>query len=422
MGVKCAACTGDPVEPVPARPPRRSSIDDGDDSRRAPATWRRAAFPVAVAVAVIAAVAVAVVGVRWATNSPSGPAAVPSRPDSTDVRVSFTGAGGLELAGTLTLPAKSFQPAPAVLIIPDSGTVDRDGITRPGNVADRLYADLAQSFSARGWATLRYDPRGQGQSTAPPGMALQLSDLVGDAGAGLGFLAARPEVNAQRLTILGDGWGGLVAMQVAGEDSRASRVVLVSTPGRPVVDTVADHVEATAASPAEGQRQAQQLRSAVAALESGGHLPATGDLDPALRPILQPSQEDYLRAIFSTDPVSLARQVRVATLIVRGSQDPAITAADSDALASAIGNPATTLIASGAGHTLAIETPTRTTATTSAPAANSGIQSVLGTPQQAVTRDTFTVGAIGNWMAPQAPPPAPPPGGYTPPPGGGTGR
>jgi pimeloyl-ACP methyl ester carboxylesterase len=300
--------------------------------------------------------------------------------------------------------------------------VDRDGITRPGNVVDRLYADLAQSFSARGWATLRYDPRGHGQSTAPSGTAIQLSDIVGDAQAGLGFLAGRQEINPQRLTILGDGWGGLVAMQVAGQDSRAGRVVLVSTPGRSVVDTVADQLQAAAASPADGQRQVQQLRTAVATLEAGGHLPATGDLDPALRPILQQSQEGYLRSIFSIDPVALAQQVRVATLIVRGSQDPAITTADTNALSTAIGTPATVLIASGAGHTLDIETPSKTTATTSAPAANSAIQNVLGAPQQAVTRDTFTVAAIGNWMAPPAPPPAPPPGPYTPPPGGGTGR
>ena len=169
VGVKCAACTGDRIEPAPTRPPRRAANAPDDHSRRPSGAWRRAVFPVVVAVLVIAAVAVAVVGIRWATNSPSAPATAPARPDSSDVRVSFTGAGGLQLAGTLTLPAKPFQPAPAVLIVPDAGAVDRDGIIRPGNVVDRLYADLAQSFSARGWATLRYDPRGQGQSTVPSG-------------------------------------------------------------------------------------------------------------------------------------------------------------------------------------------------------------------------------------------------------------
>jgi pimeloyl-ACP methyl ester carboxylesterase len=143
--------------------------------------------------------------------------------------------------------------------------------------------------------------------------------------------------------------------------------------------------------------------------QPGLRLPEEGGTVP------QADQETYLRAVFSLDPATLAEQVRVPTLIVRGSRDPAITTADSNALAAAIGTPATVLIASGVGHTRAIGQRRRSARRRQPPLASSPVQSVLGAPQLAVTHDTFILSATGNWMAP----PAPQPGGLTPPPGGG---
>jgi uncharacterized protein len=415
VGVKCAACTGGRVEAAPARPRRRAEHAESDEASVSRPAWRRRALLAGVAVVVLAAVAVTVFALTRPKHTVGANAPTAARVGSTDVRVQFAGAGGIQLFGILSLPPKSFQPAPAVLIIPDFGSVDRDGITRPGNFPDRLYADMAQSLTARGYASLRYDPRGQGQSVLPSGSAVQLSDLVSDGTAGLNLLTGRQEVNGQKLTIIGHGWGGLVALQLAAQDQRATNVVLVSTPGRPVVDTIADQLQASAATPADGQRQVQQLRSAVTTLLAGGHLPGPSELDPALQPILQQSQEPYLRSLFALVPADLAKQVHVPTLIVRGTQDPAITAADASTLAAAIGTPATVLIASGAGHTLAIASPTAAGPATTAPASNSAPVNVP------IVRDTFTVNGITNWMSPGKPPP-PPSGAVGVQQNGGTGR
>ncbi len=419
VGVKCAACTGGHIEAAPVGKRRRAEHGDHDEATVSRSAWRRRPLVAGVLVILVGVVALAVFALTRpkSTVNARGPSA--ARVGSTDVRVQFAGAGGIQLFGVLSLPPKSFQPAPAVLIIPDFGSVDRDGITRPGNFPDRLYADMAQALTARGYASLRYDPRGQGQSALPSGSAIQLSDLVSDGTAGLNLLTGHQEINGQKLTIIGHGWGGLVALQLAAQDQRATNVVLVSTPGRPVVDTIADQLQAGAATPADGQRQVQQLRSSVTALLAGGHLPGPAELDPALRPILQQSQEAYLRSLFGLVPADLAKQVHVPTLIVRGTQDPAITAVDASTLASAIGTPATVLIASGAGHTLAIETPTAAGTATTAPAATPGAQNVL--PGVPIVRDIFTVNGIANWMSPGKPLPLPT-GGVGVQQNGGTGR
>ena len=403
VGLKCPSCTGSRAVSDAGRRSLRGDRGRGGENRQSRGVPPRRVVVGGVAVAVIALLAVII----YAMNRPSsgfvGNDPVAARVGSTDVRVVFPGPGGVQLVGILSLPPKAFQPSPAVLIVPDYGSVDRDGITRQGNVPDRLYADFAQSLNARGYASLRYDPRGQGQSALPSGSALQLPDLVGDASSGLNLLAGRKEINAKQLSVAGDGWGGLVAMQLVAQDQRATAAVLVSTPGRPVVETVADQLQATAATPADGQKQVQQLRSTVTSLLGGAHLPAPGDLDPALRPILPQSNEAYLKAVFGLDPAGLAKQIRVPTLIVRGSQDPAIAAADVDALMGAIGTQADMLLATGAGHTLAIETP-------SAPAAsagNSSASNALGALGAPVARDSVSLNSITNWITPPTTPGAP---------------
>src|SRR2546426_6726803 len=104
----------------------------------------------------------------------------------------------------------------------------------PGSIPDALSSDLAEALAQEGIASLRYDPRGQGESTLPADTPLRLADLVGDARGGLDFLGGRADVDAAHLTALGVGAGGLVALQLAAQDPAVKAVVLISTPGRPM--------------------------------------------------------------------------------------------------------------------------------------------------------------------------------------------
>jgi pimeloyl-ACP methyl ester carboxylesterase len=357
-----------------------------------------------IAVVAVAAVAlVAIAGylltrpssqtVRTAVPLPSPP------PTTTDVPVQFSGSAGHQLSGDLLLPAQSRGPVAAVVIVPDWGAVDRNGMTPSGTLPDPLYADLAQVLAAKGVASLRYDPAGQAQSPLPQGSTLRFDDLVGDADAAVRLIAGRVGIDPTRLTVVGHGWGGLVALQLATQNHQVSRLVLVSTPGRPVADTLADQLQAGAVTPADGQLEVQQLRQAVAGVAAGQPFPDPATLETPLRPLLQRGQEPYLKAIFGLDPTALARQIHIPTFVVRGGMDPAITAVDAERLAAALGPSTAVLVADQASRTLSITTRTFAPGPTTVPTPNGGMQN-LHVPNATVTisRDGASLDAIANWL------------------------
>src|SRR5947207_2508888 len=111
--------------------------------------------------------------------------------------VSFPGAGGLALKGTLVLPA-GVGRAPAVLLLPGSGPTDRDGNQGPG-FTNNLLRRIAEELLQAGIGSLRFDKRAtRGYAAAWPRDVEGLSrffswqNFVEDAAAGLRFLQAPP--------------------------------------------------------------------------------------------------------------------------------------------------------------------------------------------------------------------------------------
>lgn len=396
VGFKCSTCTREP-EAAPQAKRRRPNPQTDERT----AAWRWFAV-VGVTVAALA------VGAYFLTRSPShsvrtvgGGAAVSQ---TTDLPVQFSGASGHQLSGDLLLPPRtpSGGAVAGVIIVGDWGAVDRNGMTPSGTFPDTLYADLAQALAAKGVASLRYDPAGQGQSQLAPGSTIKFDDLVADADGAVKVLAQRVGIDPKRVTVLGHGWGGLVALQQAAHEHLVSKLVLVSTPGRPVVASLGDQLQATAVTPADAQLELQQLQQAAGVLAAGGSLPSPGTLETPLRTILQQGQETYLRAVFALDPTTLAAAAHAPTLIVRGTLDPGINATDTQLLASALGPQAQTLAVADDTRTLstrASQTPPRTppSSNTTATTTTTTNPRIGGTPVSFV-RDTAAVGDIVDWV------------------------
>ena len=95
--------------------------------------------------------------------------------------------GTQELAGTLTVPDGP-GPHPGALIVPGSGPVDRD--SNHAKLPIGVTRELAEALAGTGFATLRYDKRGVGES---PGnwLAAGLGDNIDDASAALAALRAQ---------------------------------------------------------------------------------------------------------------------------------------------------------------------------------------------------------------------------------------
>jgi dienelactone hydrolase len=253
--------------------------------------------------------------------------------------VSFSGAGGMKLAGTLALPQGARGGAPAVLIVPTIGpTTDREGI-QSATQGDLLYKDLSNAFTAAGMVTLRYDRRGIGGSKLDSGQKPTYDQMIEDARGALRFLGQRGEVGSSPVAVVGHEIGGWMAMRLASTETRVKSVALVSTPGRPMVDVLADGFRAT-----HGQASADRFRATVTDLVATGVLPGPEGIAPEHQGVLGQGQDEILKAIFSVDPLADASKVKVPTLVITGNKSTTVGQVDADRLAAAIGPPASVTI------------------------------------------------------------------------------
>lgn len=111
--------------------------------------------------------------------------------------------GGVQLAGTLVLPPGE-GPFPAVVMVPGSGPLTR-----------RTARYIADYLAYHGVAALAMDKRGTGGSGGEWN-GLSHRDWAGDVEAQLDFLAARPEIDPDRLGLFASSEAGYVAPLVAG--------------------------------------------------------------------------------------------------------------------------------------------------------------------------------------------------------------
>jgi uncharacterized protein len=134
-------------------------------------------------------------------------------------------AGGFELAGTLTIPAKEGR-YPAAILVTGSGPQNRDEEL----LGHKPFLVLADYLTRQGFAVLRYDDRGVGKSKGEFKTATTF-DFATDAGAAFDFLKTRPEIDSAAIGIIGHSEGGLVAPIVASGRKDVAFIVLMAGPG-----------------------------------------------------------------------------------------------------------------------------------------------------------------------------------------------
>jgi pimeloyl-ACP methyl ester carboxylesterase len=260
-------------------------------------------------------------------------------------------ATGARLGGTLAIPAGAKGPVPGVVIVPALGIADRNGIQN-ATMPDLVYEDLSKAFTDAGIATLRYDRRGVGSSKVE-GSGFGYDDLVADAQAAVKFLMQRKEVGRSPVALVGHDVGGPMALSVAAVEPRVKSVVLLSSPGRPMVDVLADGFTAS-----HGPASADRFRSTVASLVATGALPGPEAIAPEHQSVLGQGQDKLLKGLFTVDPVAEAAKVKVPLMVVVSTRSSTIGRADGENLVRAAG-PAASLFVSEATPTLARYVPDR---------------------------------------------------------------
>jgi len=143
---------------------------------------------------------------------------------------------GLTTDAQLTFPAVAEGPFPGVLLIHGSGAIDMDAyfpafVTGTGKPA-RVFLQIAEYLSERGFAVLRYNKRGVGLNGTIPDLDVYVNmtfqDLVQDAGEAVEVLRAQPEVDVADITLIGHSEGTWIAPRVAMEDPSIKNIVLMS--------------------------------------------------------------------------------------------------------------------------------------------------------------------------------------------------
>lgn len=133
----------------------------------------------------------------------------------------------VRLAGTLTVP-EGAGPFPAVLLLSDLGADDRDA--RHGNY--QLLGSLADYLARQGFAVLRLDDRGAGQSGGVAS-ATTLAQRTADATQALIWLRAQPRIDPVRVGLVGHGEGGNVALLAAAAPAAPAFLVAAGASGQP---------------------------------------------------------------------------------------------------------------------------------------------------------------------------------------------
>lgn len=251
------------------------------------------------------------------------PEGAPYRGEEVTVRTP----AGLSLSGTLTFPDPATGRVPGVVTITGSGRHDRDERI-PGVGEYRPFWEIADTLARIGIATLRLDDRGVNGSDAGPADATFL-DFTEDMRAALDYLKSRPEIDGERLALVGHSQGGLIAPRIAAEDSTLAGIVLLAAPGY-MGSRVLEAQRWAALHP----RYVQEPEREAAVERSRRADAARAERDPNLRALMQ------------SDPLQTARRVRVPVLILQGDTDRQVTPEQADTLARAFldaGNPDVTV-------------------------------------------------------------------------------
>lgn len=203
----------------------------------------------------------------------------------TDSDVSVPSTDGAVLSGTLSVPDGGSQRRPAIVFVHGSGPGTRDG----GTAANPTFLFLANSLANAGVVVLRYDKRGIGKST---GTATEdWRPLGDDLRAMVSYLKKSPDVDPNRIFLLGHSEGGLVVPLAANSiDPRG--IVLMAGPAISLHDIL---------------------------IKQGFNQMAAGE---------QKALSDAFAGYAGIDPAKVIAGVRAPMLLLQGGKDDQVLASD----------------------------------------------------------------------------------------------
>ncbi|MCA9132322.1 MAG: alpha/beta fold hydrolase [Planctomycetales bacterium] len=247
---------------------------------------------------------------------------------------------GIRLSGTLTQPEVA-EPVPALVLISGSGPQDRNE-----TIADHQpFWVLADHFTRRGIAVLRFDDRGVGGSQGAQESATSL-DFANDVRAAVRFLREQPGIDPERIGLCGHSEGAAIGSLVAVDDSRIALLIMMAgagVSGERILMSQSKLVLQAADVPAEEIERQSQMQRILIDLAKQQPLPSveeyTRQAVQALAPLLSDEEKSTARGeamirasaaqltspwfqfFLAYDPSTTLERLRCPVLVLVGEKD-----------------------------------------------------------------------------------------------------
>jgi alpha-beta hydrolase superfamily lysophospholipase len=255
-------------------------------------------------------------GVRHAVRADVVP--MPGEPDA--AYGAFASAGAL-LRTIETLPA---SPRGLVLFLQGIACESVDHALDP----DAPLATLVAAWTSAGYATLRFDKRGVGDSEGDACRTTDFTTELADARAALAYAASIAQARGLPLYLFGHSVGGIIAAQLA-HDVPVAGIMVYGSPVTRWLDCLLDSVERQLQLRGADRAEIDAQRAAIE------NLAQTGELNGR--------SAAYHAQLHALDLEAAWRRVQVPVLVLRGEHDWVVRADDQAHIAELVTG-ATTLV------------------------------------------------------------------------------
>lgn len=218
--------------------------------------------------------------------------------------------GEPELFGELLIPAAAAEgPRPAVVFLTGSNLADRHGFAGPPPV-DLGFHAMGDALAEAGYVVIRYDEPGYGDS---PEAELSWMRQIEDARRAFRTVLVQPEVDPDRVLVVGHGEGGWRGLLLARERPREIiGVALLGAPARSYREILNARSEASieALDPKLREEARKQQKRLIESVQTGMGVP------PELEP-----QAQWLREILDVDPRRFLDKLEIPIWVAQGGKD-----------------------------------------------------------------------------------------------------
>jgi hypothetical protein len=216
-------------------------------------------------------------------------------------------AKGVNLSGTLTMPAHANSKIPLVIIIAGSGPTDRN-CNGQGFKSD-AYKKMATQLALNGIATYRYDKRGIGKSAVENFKEedINFEVMIDDAKAIITHF--EKDTRFSKMTIAGHSEGSLVGMMAVTENQK---YISIAGSGFPISEILKEQLK-DKLGPMKNVVYAK-----IDSLQQGKNV--ANDL-MGLESLFRPSVQPFLKTWMALNPAKEIKKLKCPILIVNGTHD-----------------------------------------------------------------------------------------------------